>query len=355
MGEASQTQTAIVGNHEGGLVLSHEAPFPELTDDIVLVRNKAVSVNPVDTKMVGPYVTPGAIAGGDFAGIVEKVGPGAAEYNIKVGDRVSGAMLGMNPLEPTLGAFAQHVGAHSAGLLKVPEGVDFETAASMNMGFMTAGLGLFKSLDLPGYPLQPNPKPGSVLVYGGSTATGTAAIQLLKLAGYSVIATCSEHNFGLVKSYGADNVFDYRLPTCAADIKAHTKNNLLYALDCISTSQSMDLCYAALGRAGGRYTALEPFSEGIAATRKVVKPDWILGPVMLGRPIDWPAPHNRPAMPDMAEFGVKWRKTLQELYDKNVLRAHPLVIRSGSIEGIFAGMKDLKDGKLSGKKLIYPV
>lgn len=124
------------------------------------------------------------------------------------------------------------------------------------MGFMIAGLGLFKSLDLPGDPLQPNHKPMAVLVYGGSTATGTAAIQLLKLAGYSAIVTCSAHNFELVKSYGADIAFDYRLSTCAADIGAQTKNSLCYALDCISTSQSMDLCYAALGRAGGRYTAL---------------------------------------------------------------------------------------------------
>ena len=357
MGSVSYIQTAIVGSHDGGLVLSYEAPIPQVINDIVLVRNKAVSVNPVDTKMVGPYVTPEAIAGGDFAGVVEQVGPEAAGYDINVGDAVCGAMLGMNPLEPTLGAFAEHVGAHASGLLKIPQGVSFETAASMNMGFMTAGLGLFKSLQLPGYPLEPSPSPRlvPVLVYGGSTGTGTAAIQLLKLAGYSVITTCSEHNFGLVKSYGADFAFDYHLSSCADDIKAHTKNGLRYALDCISTSQSMDLCYAALGRSGGRYTALEPYSEGIAATRKTVKPDWILGPVMLGRPIGWPAPHNRPAMPDMAEFGIKWRKTLQRLYDKRLLKAHPLVVRTGGIEGIFEGINEIKSGNLSGKKLIYPV
>lgn len=349
----AHTQTAIVGSNDGDLILSVEAPIPIVTDDIVLVRNRAVSVNPVDTKMVGPYVTPGAIAGGDFAGVVEKAGPDVAQYNIKVGDRVCGAMLGMNPLEPTLGAFAEHVGAHASGLLKIPDHLDFQTAASMNMGFMTAGLALFHSLNLDGYPMQPTNKPVPVLVYGGSTGTGTAAIQLLKLAGYIVVATCSEHNFDLVTSYGADAVFDYRHADCIVDIKRYTRNGLRYALDCISTSQSMQFCYDALGRSGGRYTALEPFSEGIAATRKMVQPDWVLGPVMLGRPIAWPAPHNRPALPEMAEFGIKWRRTLQDLYDKSLVVAHPSVKRPLGLQGVLDGMKELKSGTLSGKKLIY--
>lgn len=65
-----------------------------------------MSVNPVDTRMMGTYVTPGAIAGGDFAGIVEQIGPDAAEYNIKIRYQVSGAILGMNPPKLALGAFA---------------------------------------------------------------------------------------------------------------------------------------------------------------------------------------------------------------------------------------------------------
>ncbi|KAF1730154.1 Enoyl reductase LovC [Beauveria bassiana] len=71
LGTAHHTQTAIVGNADAELVLSHAAPIPLVTDDVVLVQNRAVAVNPVDTKMVGPYATAGAIAGSDFAGVVE--------------------------------------------------------------------------------------------------------------------------------------------------------------------------------------------------------------------------------------------------------------------------------------------
>ncbi|KAK4158308.1 putative zinc-binding dehydrogenase family oxidoreductase [Chaetomidium leptoderma] len=355
MAEPSATQTAIVGSNDGQVELSTLAQVAATVGDIVLVRNKAVAVNPVDTKMAGPFITPGAILGSDFAGVVERAGPDAANHGIRVGDRVCGVLMGMNPLEPALGAFAELVGCHAADLLRIPDGVGFDEAASMNMGAMTAGLALFKVLDVPGYPLQAptGPQPATVLVYGGSTATGTTAIQLLKLAGLRVIATCSPANFDMVRGYGADATFDYRDPAYPVEIRAFTKNSLRLVLDCISTTQSMEFCYSVVGRSGGRYTALEPFSPGIAATRKLIKPDWVLAPVMLGRPIGWPVPYKRDVMSDMVEFSVKWVKTLQELYDKRLLRPHPLVVRSGDLAGVLEGLQEVRAGKLSGKKLVY--
>ncbi|KAL9571859.1 hypothetical protein ACKAV7_004005 [Fusarium commune] len=154
---------------------------------------------------------------------------------------------------------------------------------------MTTGLALFKSLDLPGNPLEPTTEPIPVLVYGGSSATGTAAVQLVKLAGFEPIATCSPRNFELVKSYGASAVFDYQDPNCTADIRKHTKNKIKYALDCISTTSSMQFCYQAM------------------VALAVVKPDWIMGPQMLGKEIRWPEPHWRPANAEMGEFGVTGR------------------------------------------------
>lgn len=348
-----RTQTAVVGNEKGGLELSHEAPVPEARDDLVLVQTRAVSVNPVDAKMTGQYVTPGAISGCDFAGVVERVGPGAAEHGINIGDRVWAAIMGQNPLDPQLGAFAEHTGTRAPLLIKLPDTVSFETGSALGTSFMTAGLALFKSLALPGYPLGPSVKPIPVLVYGGSTATGTAAIQLLRLAGFTPVVTCSSHSFELVKSYGAEAVFDYRAPDCAAAIREHTRNGLKYALDCITTGESMQICYAMLGRSGGRYTALDPYPEAVAATRKIVKADWVLGPVMLGGEIGWPAPHGRPADMDMYAFGVKWSKTVQELLHRGLIREHPLLVQSGGLGGVLNGMEAIRAKKISGKKLVY--
>ncbi|KAI0186918.1 putative zinc-binding dehydrogenase family oxidoreductase [Astrocystis sublimbata] len=346
------TQSAIVGNGEGTVELSHNVPMPEAKGDVVIVRTMAVSVNPVDAKMRGPYVTAGAIGGCDFAGVVEEVGPDAAKYDIKIGDRVCAAIMGMNSLEPTHGAFSEYVGAHASALVKMPAVMSFESAAALCTCFMTCGLALFRSLRLPGDPLSPSAKPLPVLVYGGATATGTAAIQLLRLSGFIPVVTCSPHSYDLVKSYGAEIAFDYHDSNCAAQIREHTRNSLCYVLDCITTTQSMQTCYAALGRAGGRYTALDPFPEAVAATRKIVKADWVIGPTMLGLEIAWPAPHRRDPDPDTFAFGQEWKATVQELLHKGLIREHPLLIQSGGLAKVLDSMEAIKVKKFPGKKLV---
>jgi NADPH:quinone reductase-like Zn-dependent oxidoreductase len=65
--------------------------------------------------------------------------------------------------------------------MKLPDGMSFEEGASIGSGIGTIGLALFRSLEVPGYPEEPAITPKYVLVYGGSSATGTMAIQLLKL------------------------------------------------------------------------------------------------------------------------------------------------------------------------------
>lgn len=176
------TNTAIVGLKDGTLGLRHDVPLPELQDDMLLVRNRAVALNPIDTKMVGSLGTPGAVAGMDFAGEVIAIGTKVkTAAPIRIGDRVCGAVPGMHSLTPHVGAFATVVGSPDVTTVKIPDGMSFEQGASLGSGLGTIGLALFKSLDVPGTPTAPAEKPVDVLVYGGSTATGTLAIQILKL------------------------------------------------------------------------------------------------------------------------------------------------------------------------------
>ncbi len=87
----------------------------------------------------------------------------------------------MNALEPENGAFAQYLRAYPELTIKIPDEMSFEEASSLATGLSTAGLALFKSLRIPASLEEPARDPFFVLVYGGSTATGTIAIQLLKL------------------------------------------------------------------------------------------------------------------------------------------------------------------------------
>jgi NADPH:quinone reductase-like Zn-dependent oxidoreductase len=186
-------QTAVVGLPDGELGISDRVPLPDPEDDMIMVKNVAVGLNPVDTKMTGQLSTPGAISGMDFAGVVLAVGSKVSSAApIAVGDRVCGAVQGMHSLTPRVGAFAHYIGATDHVTLKLPDTMSFEEGAALGSGISTIGLALFRSLQVPGYPLEPAEKPRHVLVYGGSTATGTLAIQLLKLCVASNTCLASE-------------------------------------------------------------------------------------------------------------------------------------------------------------------
>ncbi|CAG5184534.1 uncharacterized protein ALTATR162_LOCUS10957 [Alternaria atra] len=376
MGSLEPVQTALIGGPNESIVLSHSAPIPPdvLEDGMLAVEVKAVSLNPVDTKMLGGYHTAGAISGCEYAGIVTGVGVGVTDdWNIKVGDRVSAAIMGMNPRRPSVGAFAQYSIAPAHCILKLPDDWSFTHGAGIGNSWYTVPWALFHTLGLPPGPqLQPlsgwidqsepalgakvtlnASKPQSVLVSGGSSSTGTCAIQLLKLAGFGVIATSSARNVDLVRSFGADDVFDYSDPDCASKIRVHTANSLRFALDCITTPETTQLCYHALGRTGGRYVSLDPFSETVAATRKVVSAGWVLGPELMGEEIGWPAPHGRAPNPFARKFCVMWNKTLQKLLDEGQIRTHPQVVRDAGLEGVLEGLQDIREKKISGQKLTY--
>ena len=65
-------------------------------------------------------------------------------------------------------------------LAKIPESMSFEETASMGVGVTTIGQALYHDLKLP-WPIEPVETPFPILIYGGSTASGTLAIQYAKL------------------------------------------------------------------------------------------------------------------------------------------------------------------------------
>jgi len=178
-----------------------EKPVP--TDDKLLVRVRAASLNPYDWHFIEgtPYIMrlmgvglrkpKDTRLGVDFAGTVEAVGKNVTQF--KPGDEVFGGRGG---------AFAEYVcpRANRAVALK-PANITFEQAASVNIAGITALQGLRDKGKL---------RSGQkVLINGASGGVGTFAVQIAKFFGANVTGVCSTRNVDMVKSLGADQVIDY--------------------------------------------------------------------------------------------------------------------------------------------------
>jgi NADPH:quinone reductase-like Zn-dependent oxidoreductase len=175
-----------------------EKPTP--TENQILVKVRAASVNPLDLTIRGPLLLRPLFGmrkpketrlGVDYAGTVEAVGKNVTQF--KPGDEVFG---GKN------GAIAEYICvlADRAVVLK-PANVTFEQGASVPVAAITALQGLRDKGKI-----QPDQK---VLINGASGGVGTFAVQIAKSFGAEVTGVCSTRNVDLVRSIGADHVIDY--------------------------------------------------------------------------------------------------------------------------------------------------
>ena len=100
--------------------------------------------------------------------------------SFKRGDRICGMCHGSNQLQIEDGAFAEYIVAKGDIQLHVPDDLTFEDAATLGVGVLTIGQALYQALKLP-LPAEAVETSVPILIYGGSTATGSLAIQSAKL------------------------------------------------------------------------------------------------------------------------------------------------------------------------------
>lgn len=163
--------------------VDHHRPVPQLRSDTVLVKPVAVALNPTDWRHIrNRRAKDGCIVGCDYAGVVEAVGS-AVTKPWKPGDHIFGCAHGANLVNPDDGVFAEYATVAGDLQMRIPEGLSFEQAATVGLGSITVGQGLYQKalkLDLPTIASRANANNIPVLIYGGGTATGALAIQYAK-------------------------------------------------------------------------------------------------------------------------------------------------------------------------------
>ncbi|KAF2647845.1 alcohol dehydrogenase GroES-like domain-containing protein [Lophiostoma macrostomum CBS 122681] len=348
---------ALVGDKDGGYRLAEDVAIPEPKPGMMLCRVHAVSLSPYDAKIVEYSVTPDAVGGCDFAGTIVKVGQGVTRF--KEGERILAVTFGLNPLDKTAGAFAEYALAIEDLSCHIPDGMSFDVASSMGVGIATAGLALFEASGLHLPLSRPDATDADssevVLVSGGATSTGTMATQLLRIAGYTPIVTCSPANNAFCESYGAAACFDYHSPTCGADIRDYTSNNLSSVLDCVTDAPTMKMCYDAIGSSGGRYIAIESITPVVKYTRRDVSADWLIASDMVGDAVLLPGAYGRPSTPEHRQFAATFFHLVDELLHQGRIRSHALDVRGGGLAKVPAYLDDLRGGNVRAKRLVVPV
>ncbi|KAI6090727.1 hypothetical protein F4821DRAFT_227719 [Hypoxylon rubiginosum] len=126
-------------------------------------------------------------------------------------------------------------------------------------------------------------------------------------------------------------------------------------MDIIAEAKSLKLCYAALGRAGGRYVGFELIPDELKNSRRTVKASWVLGIRMTGEEIALDKGYGSPANPELVIWGGELCKRIEKLVQQNKLRAHPAVIHENGLDGIIEGVERLQRREVSGCKLVYMV
>ncbi|MEE2675225.1 MAG: NADPH:quinone oxidoreductase family protein [Myxococcota bacterium] len=294
----------------------------------VVVDVEACGVNFVDALMVqGLYQVkpePPFVPGSEVAGSVSQIGDGVT--GVSLGDRVV-AMPGLN-------GFAEQVSARAESLLKVPKGLDVQTAACFVQSYCT---GLFALGQRGG--LQEGE---TILVLGAAGGVGLAAIDLAKAIGARVIAAASsEEKLALCRERGADETIDYS----REDLKTRAKELSGGGVDMVYDPVGGDYAEPALRACapGARYLVIG-FAAGeiphFRANLILLKSCQVVG-------VDWGGSERRaPGGNDrlLAE--------LAEMIDRGELA--PRAPAAFPLEQAGQVLTDLTERRLAGKAVLIP-
>ncbi|MDQ0789797.1 NADPH:quinone reductase [Streptomyces sp. B3I8] len=229
----------------------------------VRVRVAVSGVNPTDWKSReganGPKAFPEVTPNLDGGGTIDAVGEGVDAG--RVGERV---WLYLAAAGRPTGTAAEYTVVPAERTVPLPDGVDFDVAASLGVPALTAHRALTVAEDAPNR-LAPGALEGKVvLAAGGAGAVGHAVIQLARWAGATVISTVSgPEKARLATAAGAHHVVNYREGDPAAAIRALAPDGVDIVVE-VALGANLDLDLAVLANRGTIATYANDGSKPVA-------------------------------------------------------------------------------------------
>lgn len=248
-----------------------DRPTPDIGDDDVLIEVAAAALNRADIlQRRGHYPSPpGAPSnpGLEVAGVVERVGGRVSEF--KAGDRVCALLAG--------GGYSEYVAVDAGHVLPIPGALSMAEAASLPESCFTVWSNVF------GFGrLQPGE---TLLVHGGSSGVGVAAIQLAAARGHTVFTTAgSDDKCRFCEKLGAKRAINYRNEDFASVIPAETDGKGVHViLDMIGGSylarnlqvlatEGRLVMIAAQGGVKGEIDVLRVMQQRLVITGSLLRP-----------------------------------------------------------------------------------
>lgn len=332
---STMAQNKVAVMLEAGKPLSiNEAAIPEPGAQDIIVRNRAVALNPIDVFqrntgfMVNAYPY---TLGHDVAGEVHAVGSDVTRF--KPGTRVLAHAWGMIRGGAENGGFALYSRVPAGNAVALPESIKDADAAVLPLAMDTAIAGLYAPgpIGLPHPAVDAQATGGVLVVYGGSSSVGVTAIQLAAASGARVVAIASTRNHGLCKTAGASHVFDYKNESLVADVvSAVGKDKFAGIYDAISTESTFKHDREILEKLGGGPLACtHPAPEDLPSN---VTSKYVFG---------------------LGEFSFPlWEGALKDLLAAGKVKPlpEPLIVGRG-LESIEAGLEKLGAG-VSAQKVV---
>jgi len=313
-----------------------ELPTPEPLGRDLLVEIKAVSVNPVDTKVRSKAAPPEGewrVLGFDAAGIVKAVGPDVTLF--KPGDAVfyAGSID-----RPGTNAEFHLVDERIVG--RKPASLDFAAAAALPLTAITAWEMLFDRLKVrDGVSGAAN----AILIIGGAGGVGSIAVQLARsLTDLAVIATASRpETAAWVKELGAHHVVDHSKPL-AAEVEALGIGAPAFVFSTTSTAQHLPAIVETIAPQGRFGLIDDPATLDVMPfKRKAVSTHWEL---MFTRPLF--------QTPDMIEQHNLLNAVSQLVDDGNIRTTLAETVGTINAENLRKAHAQIESGRTRGKLVL---